>query len=190
MSALRCLVGAAVLSTALAIYGTKVDCKTIDVTGKWCSDCNVGWVLVRNRDSATGELLDIGACQRIVTGKCTGNCESGFGRFAFDSGNVYEGYWKPDPAGKDAVVEERSMGSIQHGQGKYTWADGTVYDGEWKDGKQHGQGKYTWADGDVYDGEWKDGKMHGQGKQTIGTSVYHNGEWRNDKPFGKSHPEL
>ena len=180
---LKVMVGAALFSTVLADDVTE-DCKMIDASGKWCTDCNAGWLLLRNRDDATGELLDIGVCQRLVGGKCTiGDCESGFGRVVYNSGDVYEGYFKPEPAGKDAVVKGESF-RIHHGHGKYRSASGDVYDGEYKDGKRHGHGKYTWADGTVYDGEYKDNKMHGHGTYTWADGTVYDGEYKDDKRHG------
>ena len=180
---LKVVVSAALFSTVLADHVTE-GCKMIDASGKWCTDCKAGEVLSRNRDDSTGELLDIGVCHMFGGGKCTiGNCASGFGRFEMNNGDVYEGYYKPDPAGKDAVITEKSFG-IKHGHGKFTWANGGVYDGEWKDGKQHGHGKDTGSDGSVYDGEYKDGKWHGHGKYTWPCGTVYDGEWKDEKTHG------
>lgn len=62
---------------------------------------------------------------------------TGFGKYTFNNGNIYEGYLKD---GK------------RHGNGIITYSSGSVYDGEFKDGKQDGKGKYTTPNGHLYFG--------------------------------------
>ena len=61
----------------------------------------------------------------------------GFGVYVWNTGDVYEGYWK---------------GGKMHEKGTFRWANGDVYEGDWVDGKMTGRGRKTMANGDVYDG--------------------------------------
>jgi hypothetical protein len=143
--------------------------------GGLCAKCRTGFGLSQHIDDSTGELLDVGTCHKTVKGKCTGICASGFGRFDFSSGDVYEGEWK---------------GGMKHGKGTYTWANNdarrldrrSVYDGEWFNDNEHGHGKHTIyyvvSGKDLvktYDGEWANGKHHGNGTET--NNGWANGKW-------------
>jgi hypothetical protein len=98
----------------------------------------------------------------------------GYGRFTFDSGDIFEGYYhynKRQGEGKMNFADGSSYegdyyNSKIHGKGKYTWANGAVYEGYWEDDKRHGKGKYTGEDGEVYEGDYVNGKRHGEGKCT------------------------
>ena len=66
-----------------------------------------------------------------------GDCENGYGGYAWDNGDKYEGEWKDDK---------------MHGKGTIIFANGGEYAGEHIDGKLHGQGTFTTADGKVLKG--------------------------------------
>jgi hypothetical protein len=125
-------------------------------------------------------------------GFCCAGKRSGFGKYVWKDGMVYEGEWKDNE---------------QHGQGKQIYADGSKYEGGYCAGKWHGFGKYVWKDGRVYEGEWKDNRRHGQGMRTapdgrkyeggfcagkahgFGSFVgedgnVYEGEWKDSKPYG------
>ena len=145
----------------------------------------------------------------MSTGKCTkGDCTAtGYGRWEYVTGDVYDGEWEHDPRGEDGVVKDSARG-LKHGRGTYThasgetyvgdWADGsqhgrgkatspggTVYEGDWADGIKHGRGKYTWADGGMYEGDWVAGKQHGRGKYTMASGTVYEGDFANNDWHGR-----
>jgi hypothetical protein len=79
------------------------------------------------------------------------NKMDGQGKYAYHSGDVYEGGWRENK---------------RHGHGKYTWVHGSVCEGEWRMDKQHGQVKCIYESGDVYEGGMRDDQKHGHGKMT------------------------
>ena len=49
-----------------------------------------------------------------------GDCENGYGTYAWEDGNIYVGEFK---------------NSLEHGQGTYTYSDGRIDKGIWKNNK-------------------------------------------------------
>jgi hypothetical protein len=142
-----------------------------------CKIRGIGYSIILSRDEVTGNILDVGTCHKIITGKCTkGDCDSGYGRFEYDNGDVYEGYCKYCNGAADSICPNNPIG-MRDGHGVHTSPCGTKYDGEWKDGIRHGHGVYTWAHGEKYDGEWKDNKKHGQGVETFADGSKYDGEY-------------
>ena len=111
--------------------------------------------------------------------------DTGFGRFEYQNGTIYEGQWKEIDGAKmkhgegylvhaglsDADgVREEYKGTWKEDQmdgfGIYKYISGAVYTGEWKENKHHGKGVYEFPDGSVYEGEWKDHRMNGEGSYT------------------------
>ena len=91
-------------------------------------------------------------------------------KFAWDSGDRYEGAWK---------------NGDMNGKGTYYYADGNLYEGQWKEGNRQGEGTLTWFDGQQYTGQWKDDTMSGLGKYCfLNGSIYH-GEYTNGLRQGK-----
>jgi len=93
----------------------------------------------------------------------------GFGKFTFDEGHVYEGYYHYNN---------------RHGKGKYTFKSGDVYEGEYANGKYKGNGKYTWADGTVLEGVWDDDNSV-RGKKTYTDGRVYEGNLYKWKPHGE-----
>ena len=142
-----------------------------------CKICGKGYRITLSRDEVTGNILDVGTCFPATTGECTkGDCDSGYGRFEYDNGDVYEGYCKYCNGAADSICPNNPIG-MRDGHGVHTSPCGTKYDGEWKDGIRHGHGVYTWAHGEKYDGEWKDNKKHGQGVETFADGSKYDGEY-------------
>jgi len=107
---------------------------------------------------------------------------TGFGRFEYQNGTVYEGQWKEIDGKKVKdgegtiihaginsfdTIKEEYRGSWKddqmEGYGVYKYISGAVYRGEWKANQHHGRGSYEFPDGCLYEGEWKEQKMHGEG---------------------------
>ncbi len=99
------------------------------------------------------------------TSKCvSGDCDNGYGKYIWTSGDQYTGYWKNNQ---------------QTGQGTFIFATGSKYVGEFLDGKRNGTGTYTWADGQKYSGEWKDDKQNGEGIHYYTNGTTQTGIWKN-----------
>ncbi|MBT8221212.1 MAG: caspase family protein [Bacteroidia bacterium] len=111
-------------------------------------------------------------CGSIITlgGTCKkGNCYSGKGQYAFESGAVYAGQFKN---GK------------MHGYGIYRSKSRTRYEGEWFYGRRHGKGKLYFSNGDIYHGDFGSNKMEGYGKISYSNGDNYLGDWKNNKANG------
>ena len=101
--------------------------------------------------------------------KCTqGDCDNGYGTYAYPSGDTYVGEYRD---GK------------YHGQGTETWANEDTYVGEFRDSKYHGQGTFTIGGivsraGDKYVGEWKNDVPNGQGAWIYTDGTMKKGIWK------------
>ena len=95
---------------------------------------------------------------------------TGFGKYTFNNGNIYKGYFKD---GK------------RHGRGKVTFHSGDLYDGYFKDDKKHGKGKYTTPNGNLYFGYFKDDLRHGKGEYKFPNGNIYRGEYKYDLRHGK-----
>ena len=102
--------------------------------------------------------------EKTSTGCIEGDCENGYGVFAYEKGDKYVGEWKNNKS---------------HGQGTITLKNGETYSGQWKNATPHGQGTYKFFNGDKYVGEWKEWNFHGQG-----TYIYSDG--KSDKGIYKN----
>ncbi|MEM7087589.1 MAG: hypothetical protein AAF489_15490 [Bacteroidota bacterium] len=100
------------------------------------------------------------------TGCVSGNCQDKYGRFKWDNGDQYTGFFK--------------NGRLH--MGTYTFANGSKYSGMFNSDNQfHGMGRFFFEDNAYYGGQWRNGKYNGRG-------YYHNkdleqqiGEWSNGK---------
>ena len=100
----------------------------------------------------------------VDTGCTAGDCQNKYGRFKWDNGDSFTGFFK--------------NGRLF--MGTYTFADGGKYSGMFNSDNQfHGMGRYFFVDDAYYGGNWNNGKYHGRG-------YYHNqdleqqiGEWSN-----------
>lgn len=111
--------------------------------------------------------------------------QSGFGRFEYINGTLYQGNWKLHNGAKvkhghgkitfshDPLEEYEGdwEDDLMQGYGVYHYTSGAVYSGQWHKGKQHGQGKLQFADGSSYEGAWFDNLMHGEGVYTDSEQV-------------------
>ncbi len=80
---------------------------------------------------------------------CTaGDCEEKYGRYAWDGGDSFTGFWK----GGNMYM------------GTYKFANGDVYSGYFNRSNQlHNFGRYFYESGGYYGGEWDDGEQQGRG---------------------------
>ena len=68
----------------------------------------------------------------------------GYGVYAYDNGDLYQGEWRKN---------------LKDGRGVYTFKSGAIYAGEWRRGQQHGLGLRKMRDGSLRTGRWTNGKM-------------------------------
>lgn len=97
-----------------------------------------------------------------------GNCEDYYGRYLFEDGSKFTGFFKNN----------------NPESGIFSTKDGNQYSGEFNaEGKKNGIGKQVFANGDMYFGSFKNGKRNGKGmiisKQTKATIEIW-GEWIDD----------
>lgn len=84
-----------------------------------------------------------------TTGNCTGNCEDGFGKYVYNNGDIYWGFFK---------------NKQRYGVGTYLWKNKSVYTGAYTSGgKRNGYGIYTYVDRSVFKGIFKDDRIDGLG---------------------------
>lgn len=80
----------------------------------------------------------------LSLGQClSGDCENGYGKFKYNSGDIYIGQFdksKPD------------------GQGVCYYASGEKYVGSWKSGQINGYGRMYEQNGDIKDGIWENSR--------------------------------
>ena len=101
---------------------------------------------------------------RGVTGCVKGDCEDGWGRYLYSSGDSYVGDWK---------------NGQKDGKGTYTFKNGDQYGGYWRQDAKHGQGTYRFASGQIYQGGWYNGKKHGDGVIVFANGRKMVGRWEN-----------
>lgn len=82
----------------------------------------------------------------------SGNCSSGFGKFKYANGDIYEGEFSDDK---------------REGYGIYTWITGEKFFGESIGDLFAGFGVMEFKDGTKYIGEFKDGEFEGEGEKTF-----------------------
>jgi len=82
----------------------------------------------------------------IQTGCLSGDCETGYGTYAYADGSKYEG--------------DFANGKPQ-GTGTFTYANNETFVGTFKSGYKHGKGVYQRQNGQQIVGEWKDGEYFG-----------------------------
>ena len=121
---------------------------------------------------------------------------TGFGRFEYQIGTIYEGQWMEvngvkmkhgegylvhAAASLHDVTREEYKGSWHedkmHGFGIYKYISGAVYTGEWAHNLQEGKGTYEFPDGTLYSGEWKKHRMDGEGLFTDKNGTNWQGEF-------------
>jgi hypothetical protein len=105
------------------------------------------------------------------TGCVSGDCGNGYGKWVWDNGDQYTGYWKENK---------------ENGQGTYIFKTGSKYVGEFSNGFRNGTGTYTWADGEKYSGEWKEDKQNGEGTHYYTNGTTQTGIWKDGIYQGKS----
>ncbi|HYG51588.1 MAG TPA: C1 family peptidase [Flavobacteriales bacterium] len=99
--------------------------------------------------------------------QCTyGNCQNGYGKFTYASGNTYEGFFN---------------NGYRNGYGKYTTKQGESYEGLYFANTRNDVGKVTLKDGGIFIGRFEFDKRHGYGIYTGKDKKYLAGEWNNDK---------
>lgn len=91
-----------------------------------------------------------------VSGNCVGDCSNGFGKYSYNNGDVYIGFFNN---GYRSYI------------GTYYWTNKSTYTGTYTtDAKRNGYGKYTYVDTSVFKGMFVDDKIYGLGKMEYAKS--------------------
>jgi len=99
----------------------------------------------------------------VSTGCTTGNCNDGYGRYKWDNGDEFTGFFK--------------NGKLH--MGSYSFGSGGRYTGKFDtSGYFTGIGRYFYADGSYYGGEWYKSARNGRGYFHDADKVQQIGEWR------------
>ena len=81
--------------------------------------------------------------------KCVGDCSNGFGKFTYNNGDVYLGFFE---SGRRTKI------------GTYLWSNNSEYTGTYtSDGRRNGYGMYTYVDRSVFKGMFTDDRIDGLG---------------------------
>ncbi len=100
----------------------------------------------------------------------SGNCSSGFGKFKYANGDIYEGEFYDDK---------------REGFGIYTWKSGEKYIGENIADVFSGFGVLEFTDGTKYIGDFKSGEFDGEGEKTLSNGTKQVGIFEKGKYLGK-----
>ncbi|MEJ8819706.1 caspase family protein [Lacibacter sp. H407] len=110
------------------------------------------------------------AFQSTAQSCLSGNCSSGFGKFKYDNGDIYEGEFYDDK---------------REGFGVYTWKSGEKFIGESLGNVFSGFGVMEFADGTKYIGDFKNGEFDGEGEKTSSSGTKQTGIFEKGKYLGK-----
>lgn len=84
-----------------------------------------------------------------TSGNCIGNCSDGFGKYTYNNGDTYWGFFKDNN---------------RYGVGTYLWSNKSAYTGAYiLGGKRNGYGIYTYVDRSVFKGIYVDDRIDGLG---------------------------
>lgn len=109
-------------------------------------------------------------CSQTLFAQCLeGDCQSGFGKFRFQSGAIYEG--------------QMSYGRL-NGKGTLKYTNGDIYTGDWKMNKREGKGVLITSQGLKYHGPFINNQLHGKVRVYDKEGGYFEGQWLNGQPEG------
>ena len=118
----------------------------------------LGYTMNTGNQITTGGLFENGKLITEATdayrdekkdGNCTGNCSDGFGKYTYNNGDTYWGFFKDGQ---------------RYGVGTYLWKNKSVYTGAYiLGGKRQGYGIYTYVDGSVFKGMYANDRIDGLG---------------------------
>jgi hypothetical protein len=99
-----------------------------------------------------GELVKSAMAENMsqnINGNCAGNCVDGFGKYTYNNGDVYWGFFK---------------NGQRAGVGTYLWKNKSSYVGAYTDdGVRNGYGMYTYVDRSVFKGMFVNDRIDGLG---------------------------
>ena len=164
-------------------YGTMYKTDGTTQSGEWKDDVFVGGGSNYNNTKKTGCL--------------SGNCGSGYGVYAWESGERYEGYWENDMRNGEgtnyystgAKCTGNWKNDKKHGFASYTHNQSSLYksySGDYVSDKMTGHGTLIQKKGDKYIGSFKDGVYQGEGTMYYADGTSKSGYWEDHKFVGKS----
>ena len=103
----------------------------------------------------------------IETGCVAGDCENKYGRYVFESGGAFTGFFESGhfvfgdykfPNGDKYTGEFNSDNQFE-GLGRMFFKSGSYYGGNWKNGERSGKGYYLNDNKEEFIGEWSKGEL-------------------------------
>jgi serine/threonine protein kinase len=148
------------------------------------------------KSSATKQRIDYNA--GYYEGEVKDEKPNGYGKYVFNNGNWYEGYWKNGMLNGQAThysaeAKRTDKGEYKDnkrtGKGRMEWENGNWFEGEWNDNGFNGQATYYNASAKRTDkGEYKDSNRSGRGTMTWANGNRYEGTWQ-DNSEGKLNGE-
>lgn len=117
----------------------------------------------------------------------------GWGRFVFQSGDLYEGEWRSNQkwgyGDASYCSGSRYRGDwradAKHGRGIFIFGhDGSSYTGDWLEDKKSGYGVAIFRTGNRYAGQWEGDAMHGTGRFVYSSGDAYEGQWARNRKTG------
>jgi hypothetical protein len=120
---------------------------------------------VENIDVSDPSKVDSTASGEKKVGCIEGDCVNGSGKYVYENGDVYTGFFKND---------------LRDGKGNFDYTDGEKFIGTYVEDKRQGAGEYIFKNGDKYLGEFKAGQINGKGIYTFSDGKALDGNFQND----------
>ena len=96
-------------------------------------------------NTPTNQVTPITPNTPLKTVGCVeGDCLNGAGKYLFDNGDKFNGYW---------------ANGIRNDYGRYDWKNGDFYLGDFRNDMIEGKGAFHFASGKIISGEWANGDL-------------------------------
>lgn len=150
-----------------AYYGSSKMVNKLDTSNPYSFPVFIDYDFTTNSSSTVAANTPSSPAVPVVSPKCQGNCQDGYGKYTYDNG-YYNGFWK---------------NGQKNGYGTYNWNSGDYYYGNWVNDKMEGLGFSKATNGSTYTGLYSNSKYHGNafylnkgtGKSEI--NYYENGKF-------------
>ena len=111
------------------------------------------------------KLYEGGSEGEPITGCVYGDCSEGWGKWQYEGGDYYDGFWS---------------GGLKNGYGLYFWKGKGQYVGSWENDDMNGYGAYLPDNDDDMVGQFLNGQLNGRGYE-ITDDVWQRGIFRDGK---------